>query len=173
MTFQTKCWKLWLTIFSGHSQIKFMKQGTMPWSWMRRRIYLSKSWCPPASRLSKNTSISLYFNTSSSFFLFLFFNTADTRAATLFAILKDVLCHFRLTIGDCHEQCCDGATNMRRRYRTLRGLVQQEQQLALYIRCMACMSLTWCCRARVRSGNMLRFLGRDVWKQLCYVLSEA
>lgn len=107
------------------------------------------------------------------FFLFLFFNTADTRAATLFAILKDVLCHFRLTIGDCHEQCCDGATNMRRRYRTLRGLVQQEQQLALYIRCMACMSLTWCCRARVRSGNMLRFLGRDVWKQLCYVLSEA
>lgn len=39
--------------------------------------------------------------------------SGDTRAATLFSILKDVLCHFNLITDNCHGQCYDGVENMR------------------------------------------------------------
>lgn len=40
-------------MFSGYSQMKFLLQFTMPWSWTRQHTYLSKTRCPSALGLSK------------------------------------------------------------------------------------------------------------------------
>lgn len=57
-------------------------------------------------------------------------------AATLFAILKDIVCRFNLLTHTCHGQCYDGAENMRGQHNGLQALMQQEESRALYVHCV-------------------------------------
>ncbi|XP_064468707.1 zinc finger MYM-type protein 1-like [Ornithodoros turicata] len=66
-----------------------------------------------------------------------FFCTTDTKAATLCAILNDILRRFNLPIGKCRGQCYDGAANMKGQRSGLQALIQQEEPRALYVHCIA------------------------------------
>lgn len=66
-----------------------------------------------------------------------FFNTTDTTATSLFAILKDILCRFNLPIEKCRGQCYDGAANMRGKHRGVQALMQEQEPRALYVHCLA------------------------------------
>lgn len=66
-----------------------------------------------------------------------FYATADTRARTLFSILKDVLCRFNLRIENCRGQCYDGAANVSGKSGGLQALVQEIEPRALYVHCLA------------------------------------
>jgi hypothetical protein len=45
-------------------------------------------------------------------YFFGFYQTDDTRSATLFKCFKDVLTRFDLSFKDCRGQCYDGAANI-------------------------------------------------------------
>lgn len=62
-----------------------------------------------------------------------FFNSADTKAATPFGALNDILCRFNLTIDNCRGKCYNGAVNMRAQHCGLQALLQQKEPRALYV----------------------------------------
>uniref|UniRef100_A0A6P4FBL9 Zinc finger MYM-type protein 1-like n=1 Tax=Drosophila rhopaloa TaxID=1041015 RepID=A0A6P4FBL9_DRORH len=66
-----------------------------------------------------------------------FYETASTKAAALFEILKDVLARFHLPIEKLRGQCYDGASNVSGRISGLQQRVQEEESLALYVHCNA------------------------------------
>uniref|UniRef100_A0A147BCI9 Putative tick transposon n=1 Tax=Ixodes ricinus TaxID=34613 RepID=A0A147BCI9_IXORI len=66
-----------------------------------------------------------------------FFSTADTTAASLFTVLKDILCRFNLQVNKCRGQCYDGAANMGGKHRGVQALMQEEEPRALYVHCLA------------------------------------
>ncbi|XP_064462321.1 zinc finger MYM-type protein 1-like [Ornithodoros turicata] len=66
-----------------------------------------------------------------------FYVTADTRASTLFSILKDVLCRLNLQIENCRRQCYDGAANVSGKSGGLQALVQDIEPRAMYVHCLA------------------------------------
>ncbi|XP_064485918.1 zinc finger MYM-type protein 1-like [Ornithodoros turicata] len=66
-----------------------------------------------------------------------FYVTADTRASTLFSILKDVLCRLNLQIENCRGQCYDGAANVSGKSGGLQALVQDIEPRAMYVHCLA------------------------------------
>lgn len=74
-----------------------------------------------------------------------FFGTPDTRAATPFGVLKDVLWRFNLTIGSCRGQGYDDAVNIRGQHCGLQAFIQQEKPRALIVHRQAHI-LSWCCR---------------------------
>ena len=66
-----------------------------------------------------------------------FYQTDDTRSATLFKCLTDMAIRLGLSITDCRGQCYDGAANMSGHVSGLQSLVREQEQRALYVHCRA------------------------------------
>ncbi len=70
------------------------------------------------------------------------YNTSATDAATLAAIIKDVLVRFDISIKNCRGQCYDGAANMSGIYTGLATRLLADEPRALNIKCLAhCLNL--------------------------------
>lgn len=61
----------------------------------------------------------------------------DTKAATLFSVIKDVLIGCSLPISQCRGQAFDGASNMSGVRNGVQALIKQEESRALYVHCLA------------------------------------
>ena len=61
----------------------------------------------------------------------------DTKAATLFSVIKDVLIRCSLPISQCRGQAFDGASNMSGVRNGVQALIKQEESRALYVHCLA------------------------------------
>ena len=61
----------------------------------------------------------------------------DTKALTLFGIIKDVLVRCSLSITDCDGQAYDGASNMSGVQNGVQALMKKESDLCLYVYCFA------------------------------------
>ena len=61
----------------------------------------------------------------------------DTKALTLFGIIKDVLLRCSLPITDCVGQAYDGASNMSGVRNGVQALMKKESDLCLYVHCFA------------------------------------
>jgi len=70
-------------------------------------------------------------------FFFGFYQTDDTRSATLFKCVEDVLTRFDLSFKDCRGQCYDGAANMSGSIKGLQTLIRDRENRALYVHCRA------------------------------------
>jgi Domain of unknown function (DUF4371)/hAT family C-terminal dimerisation region len=70
-------------------------------------------------------------------YFFGFYQTDDTRSATLFKCFKDVLTRFDLSFNDCRGQCYDGAANMSGSISGLQTLIRGLEVRALYVHCRA------------------------------------
>lgn len=66
-----------------------------------------------------------------------FYTTGDTRAETLFNIIKDVLLRFDLKLGNCRGQCYDGASNMAGIHGGLQAKILEVEPRAQYVHCFA------------------------------------
>ena len=66
-----------------------------------------------------------------------FYQTDDTRSATLFKCLTDMAIRLGLSITDCRGQCYDGAANMSGHVSGLQSLVREQEQRALFVHCRA------------------------------------
>jgi len=64
-----------------------------------------------------------------------FYYTDDTKSATLFKCLLDVLCRFGFPINYCRGQCYDGAANMSGQVSGLQTLMRSKEERALYVHC--------------------------------------
>ena len=61
----------------------------------------------------------------------------DTKAVTIFSVIKDILIRCSLSIHNCCGQAYDGASNMSGIRNGVQALVKGEEPKALYIHCMA------------------------------------
>ena len=61
----------------------------------------------------------------------------DTKADTIFGLLKDVLIKCSLSLGQCRGQAFDGAANMSGVRCGVQALVKKEESRALYVHCLA------------------------------------
>ena len=61
----------------------------------------------------------------------------NTKAQTIFGVLKDVLIQCSLPISQCRGQAYNGALNMRVVHNGVQALIKGEQSKALYIHCLA------------------------------------
>ena len=61
----------------------------------------------------------------------------DTKAATLFSVIKDVLIRCSLPISQCRGQAYDGASNMSGVRNGVQALIKWEASRALYVHCLA------------------------------------
>ena len=61
----------------------------------------------------------------------------DTKAQTLFSVIKDMLIRCSLPISQCRGQAFDGASNMSGIRNGVQALVKEEQSRALYVHCLA------------------------------------
>lgn len=65
------------------------------------------------------------------------FQLPDTRAATIFSAIKDILIRCTLPIVQCRGQAFDGASNMSGANNGVQALVKRENAKALYVHCLA------------------------------------
>ena len=79
----------------------------------------------------------------------------DTKALTLFGIIKDVLLRCSLPITDCVGQAYDGASNMSGVRNGVQALMKKESDLCLYVHCFA-HSLNLCVQEVTRKYELLR-----------------
>ena len=71
-----------------------------------------------------------------------FFQVPETKAATLFAVIKDVLLRCSLPLERCRGQGYDGASNMMWKVTGVAKRFKEEQQAALTVHCLAhCVNL--------------------------------
>ena len=61
----------------------------------------------------------------------------DTKADTIFGLLKDVLIRCSLSLGQCRGQTFQGAANMSGVRCGVQALVKKEESHALYVHCLA------------------------------------
>ncbi len=61
----------------------------------------------------------------------------DTKAATIFGLLKDVLIRCSLSLGQYRGQAFDGVANMSGVRCGVQALVKKEESRALYVHCLA------------------------------------
>lgn len=66
-----------------------------------------------------------------------FYETKDTKAETLFCIVKDVLTRFKLDLSDMRGQCFDGAANVSGDKSGLQTRIRESNPLALFVHCVA------------------------------------
>ena len=66
-----------------------------------------------------------------------FYETGKTDAASLVAIVEDVLLRLNLDIGNCRGQCYDGAANMAGRFSGVQARIRAKCEKALYVHCCA------------------------------------
>lgn len=79
----------------------------------------------------------------------------DTKAETLFSVLKDVLCRCSLPIAMCRGQAYDGASNMSGIRNGVQALVKRETDRALYVHCFA-HSLNLCVQEVSKTVDLIR-----------------
>ena len=77
----------------------------------------------------------------------------DTKALTLFGIIKDVLVRCSLPITDCIGQAYDGASNMSDVQNGIQALMKKESDLCLYVHCFA-HSLNVCVQGVTRKSSV-------------------
>ena len=65
------------------------------------------------------------------------FQLPDTRAASIFSAIKDILIRCTLPIVQCRGQAFDGASNMSGAHNGVQALVKRENSKALYVHCLA------------------------------------
>ena len=61
----------------------------------------------------------------------------DTKATTIFSVIKDLLTRCSLPLSQCRGQAFDGASNMSGIRNGVQALVKQEEARALYVHCLA------------------------------------
>lgn len=83
------------------------------------------------------------------------FQLPDTRAATIFSAIKDILIRCTLPIVQCRGQAFDGASNMSGANNGVQALVKGENSKALYVHCLA-HSLNLCLKDVTNSCIMIR-----------------
>ncbi|XP_046587864.1 zinc finger MYM-type protein 1-like [Neodiprion lecontei] len=66
-----------------------------------------------------------------------FYATSNTRAETLFKIMKNVLLRFNLNIATLRGQCYDGASNVSGRLTGLQARIHEEEPRTLHVHCSA------------------------------------
>lgn len=83
------------------------------------------------------------------------FQLLNTRAATIFSAIKDILIRCTLPIVQCRGQAFDGASNMSGTKNGVQELVKQENSKALYVHCLA-HSLNLCLKDVTNSCVLIR-----------------
>ena len=85
----------------------------------------------------------------------------DTKAATIFSVIKDILIRCALPIVQCRGQAFDGASNMSGANNGVQALIKEENSKALYVHCLA-HSLNLCLKDVTKSciliGNAMDFI---------------
>lgn len=61
----------------------------------------------------------------------------DTKAQTLFSVIKDVLIRCSLPLSQCRGQAFDGASNMSGIHNGVQALIKREERRAVYVHCLA------------------------------------
>lgn len=79
----------------------------------------------------------------------------DTRALTLFKVIKDVLIRCSLSISSCVGQAYDGAANMSGARNGVQALMKRECESCLYVHCFA-HSLNLCVQEVTRKCDLLQ-----------------
>ena len=79
----------------------------------------------------------------------------NTKAQTIFDVIKDILIRCTLPISQCRGQAYDGASNMSGIRNGVQALVKGEQSKALYVHCLA-HSLNLCVQEVTRKCNLIR-----------------
>ena len=80
---------------------------------------------------------------------------SDTKAATIFKEVKDLLLKCSLSIAQCRGQAYDGASNMSGVRNSAQALFKQEEPRALYVHCLA-HSLNLCVQDVSKMCHLLR-----------------
>ena len=76
----------------------------------------------------------------------------DTKAQTIFSVIKDLLIRCSLPLSQCRGQAFDGAANMSG---VRNGVQAQEEERALYVHCLA-HSLNLCVQAVTKQNELMR-----------------
>ncbi len=79
----------------------------------------------------------------------------DTKALTLFSVIKDILIRCSLPLSQCVGQAFDGAANMSGIRNGVQALVKQESSRALYVHCLA-HSLNLCVQEVAKKCDLVR-----------------
>ena len=79
----------------------------------------------------------------------------NTKAQTIFGVIKDVLIRCSLPISQCRGQAYDGASNMSGIRNGVQALIKREQSKALYVHCLA-HSLNLCVQEVTKKCNLIR-----------------
>ena len=61
------------------------------------------------------------------------FQLPDTKAATIFSVIKDMLTRCSLPLSQCRGQAFDGASNMSGIRNGVQALITREEDRALYV----------------------------------------
>jgi len=77
----------------------------------------------------------------------------DTKAATLFSVIKDVMIRCSLPISKCMGQAFDGASNMSGIRNGVQALIKGEEARAVYVHCLA-HSLNLCVQEVTKSVSL-------------------
>ena len=77
----------------------------------------------------------------------------DTKAATPFSVIKDVMIRCSLPISQCRGQAFDGASNMSDIRNGVQALIKGEEARALYVHCLA-HSLNLCVQEVTKSVSL-------------------
>ena len=64
-----------------------------------------------------------------------FYETTNTKSATLYQIIKDIMIRFELAISRLRGQCYDGAANMSRDISGIQMRIREDEPAAIYIHC--------------------------------------
>ena len=83
------------------------------------------------------------------------FQLPNTKAQTLFTVIKDVLIRCSLPIFQCRGQAFDGASNMSGIRNSVQALVKKEENRALYVHCL-CHCLNLCVQEVTKKCDLVR-----------------
>ena len=79
----------------------------------------------------------------------------NTKAQTIFSVIKDLLIRCSLYLSNCRGQAFDGASNMSGKNNGIQALVKKEQKSALYVHCLA-HSLNLCVQCIAKQCELIR-----------------
>lgn len=92
--------------------------------------------------IARTEQVSIYFRVVSSdliaseYFMG-FYSTSNTKAKTLFDIIKDILVRFDIPLSKLRGQCYDGASNVSGKISGLQKRIKEEEPRALFVHCNA------------------------------------
>ena len=79
----------------------------------------------------------------------------DTKAHTIFSVIKDLLIRCSLPLSQCRGQAFDGASNMSGSKNGVQALIKKEESRALYVHCLA-HSLNLCVQYISKQCDLIR-----------------